>query len=428
MSVFSALYTGVTGMTALGKNMEVLGNNIANVNTIGYKGSRMEFSDLLYQSINSTSGRQQVGRGVRMEAIQGLFHQGSFESTPIVTDVAINGNGYFVLSNGQKDYFTRNGQFRIDTEGDLVNSMGLNVNGLTFGLDGEVMGDRGPINLSSITSPPNPTGDGTDEGSGISLNINLHPTEANPETDGIMEFDITDPNDTSNFSTAVTLYDSLGGAHTSLVYFNKTGENQWEWHALVDGSEITDGTTGEFVEAANGTLTFDATGNLTTQTTENSEFNFVGGAQQGQTIGFDFTGSTQTYASSVTNFFTQDGFPPGNLTAIDIDQDGIITGVFSNGLSRDVAQLSVASFPAEHGLERKGNNLFTQTAESGQAIYATANVGTHGSISGSTLELSNVELTEQFVKLITTQRGFQANTKVVTTGDEMLETVIQMKR
>jgi len=427
MSIISALYSGVSGMAAMGKALQVTSNNIANVNTVGFKESRSQFADLLAQAINTPAGKKQVGRGVRVESVEGLFHQGSFESTPIVTDVALNGSGYFVVTDGSQEYFTRAGQFRINKDGELINALGMNVSGYNILPTGQMSSDRGPIDLSSVTSAPNPTGDGVAQGSGVRLNVNLHPTEADLGANGIKTFDLADPSGTSNFSTAVTIYDSLGAPHTCTIYFNKTADNQWDWHGLVDGGEVTGGTSGTMNEAASGSLQFDVNGQLTNQTSTSS-FDFVGGAAQGQVIGFDFGTSTQLATPSVTNSITQDGYAAGALQAIDIGRDGTITGVFNNGQARPLARLTVASFAAESNLFRVGNSLFIGTQESGQPVYSTANTGTNGTIASSTLELSNVDLTEQFVQLITTQRSFQANTKVVTTGDEMLETVIGLKR
>ncbi|MFP4379655.1 MAG: flagellar hook protein FlgE [Candidatus Sumerlaeia bacterium] len=422
MSIVSALYAGVTGMFAMSKSMQVTGNNIANINTVGFKGSRASFADLLSASINTPSGKQQVGRGVRTVAIENLFHQGSFESTPVVTDVALNGDGYFVLTTEFETFYTRAGEFRIDKDGNLVNALGMFVNGYEFQPNGELDGDMVPISLSSETSPPNATGDGTEEGTGMFLNINLN-SEA-----PIRAFDPDDPGGSSNFATAVTLYDSLGAPHTATLYFNKTADNEWEWRAMVDGGEITGGTEGTLVEGATGTLSFDANGNLTNQTVDASDFDFVNGAEQNQVVGWDFTGSTQVDSESVTNSITQDGFPPGSLQAIDIDREGVITGIFSNGLARPLYQFAVASFAAETELFREGNSLFIETAKAGQPVYSTPNAGTNGTIAASTLELSNVDLTEEFVDMITTQRAFQANSKTIMTSDQMLETVINMKR
>jgi len=429
MSIISALYAGASGLAALSKSIQVVGNNIANISTVGFKGSRAEFADLLSQSLNTPAGKKQVGRGVRVEAVQGLFHQGSFESTPVVTDVAMNGSGYFVLRDSAiaptETFFTRAGQFRVDRDGYLVNALGMVVDGYLFDRAGLPTGNRGAINLSSTTAAPNRTGDGTVAGTGILINLNLDARQTVP----VLPFDVNDPSGTSNFSSSVTVYDSLGAPHTVILYFNKTADNAWDWHGLVDGGEIVGGTAGTFEQEASGSLTFDTNGALLTATTApGSLFDFTGGAALGQIIGFDFNGTSQVATASVVNSLTQDGYGPGALQAIDIDREGIITGVFSNGRARPLAQLTIASFPAEANLLRVGNNLFSESVESGQAIYSVANAGTNGTVAASTLELSNVDLSTEFIRLITDERAFQANTKIITAGDQMLETVINMKR
>ncbi len=435
MSVTSALFAGATGVSAMSKSMQVISNNIANINTVGFKGSRAEFADLLSQAINTPGGKKQIGRGVRVQSIQNLFHQGSFETTPVVTDVAINGSGYFKLVTPEQDiFYSRAGQFRIDKEGNLVNSLGMYVQGYEYDNAGNQTQNIANINLSSATAPPNPTGDGVADGSGIFMNINFDATGE------INTFNIADPVGTSNYSTAVTVYDSIGVPHTVTMYFNRTTianegpapvptDSTWQWHAVVDGAELQGGTAGVLQERASGTMVFDTSGQMTSYTTTASDFDFAGGAAQNQTIGFDFTGSSQVGLDpSVTNTITQDGYSSGFLQSIDISRDGVITGVFSNGIARDVARFALATFPAETELFRTGDSLFIETPESGQANLGEANLGRNGSIAASTLELSNVDLTRQFIGMITTQRSFQANTKIISTGDEMLETVINMKR
>jgi flagellar hook protein FlgE len=432
MSVTSALFAGATGVSAMSKSMQVVSNNIANINTVGFKGSRTEFADLLSQAINTPGGKKQIGRGVRVQSIQGMFHQGSFETTPVVTDVAINGSGYFKLITDEQDiFYSRAGQFRIDKEGNLVNSLGMNVQGYIYDNAGNQTQDIDNINLTSATAPPNPTGDGVADDSGIFMNINFDATGE------INTFNLANPEGTSNYSTAVTVYDSIGVPHTVTMYFNRTTianqggatNSTWEWHGVVDGAELQGGTPGVLEEEASGTMVFDTSGQMTSYTTTASNFNFAGGAAQNQTIGFDFTGSSQVGLDpSVTNSITQDGYSSGFLQSIDISRDGVITGVFSNGIARDLARFALATFPAETELFRTGDSLFIETPESGQANLGEANLGRNGSIAASTLELSNVDLTRQFISMITTQRSFQANTKIISTGDEMLETVINMKR
>lgn len=441
MSVTSSMYAAASGISAMSKALQVIGNNIANVGTIGFKGSRAEFADLLSQSINTSSGRNQLGRGVRLDSVQTLFNQGAFENTSVVTDVAISGPGFFQLTNDAGGtFYSRAGEFTINKDGYLVNPQGLFVSGYQYDANGNATTTIGKINLSTATAPPNPTGSGATVGTGVQINMNLSALSGMDATTGAFTpkvFSLADPSGTSDFSTPVTLYDSLGVGHTSVVYFNRTSaagvggatSSDWQWHATVGGAEIVGGTAGTPSEPASGTLSFDTSGALTAQTTTGSSFSFTGGAAAGQSIGFDFTGATQvgTGASS-TNSINQDGYAAGALESIGIDGDGVITGIFSNGVSRNLSRLALGTFASETGLFGTGNNLFVETPASGQAVVGAANTGGKGSVAASTLEQSNVDLSEQFINLITTQRAYQANSKVITTSDTMLETVINMIR
>ncbi|HBF34951.1 TPA: flagellar hook protein FlgE [Candidatus Sumerlaeota bacterium] len=420
MSITSALYASISGLQAMSKNMQVISNDIANVNTVGYKSSRSEFADLLSMSINTPGGSSQLGRGVRLESVQTILTQGSFESTSVETDCAINGTGWFVVSDGTADYYTRAGAFTIDSDGYLVNSSGLYVQGYTYDSTGTTLSSAmGNIALTSSTSPANPT-------TTITADVNL---DSDSEVLSATGFDITDADATSNFSTTVTLYDSLGAEHTATVYFTKTADNEWSYNVAVDGGDLAGGTSGTAQVCETGTLSFNSDGTLASQTTTSSTgYSFTNGATASQAVTFDFSGSTQTSSDSAATSITQDGYASGTLTAIDIDTSGNIVGTFSNGVTRNVAALTVASFASEAGLDSVGSNLYISTPDSGEAVYGTADTGSLGTVASCTLELSNVDLTEELTEMITTQRAYQSDAKVVTTGDEMLQTVIEMKR
>ena len=433
MSITTALYTGISGLQSMGNSLQVTGHNIANVNTVGFKSSRAEFSDLLSQTINVGGQTAQLGRGVQLESVARSFAQGSFMNTDSVTDMAINGRGFFILSDGIQSYYTRAGNFHTNSAGNLVNPDGLGLQGFLFDATGAPTGARGTINLSNLTTPPKATGDGTVAGSGVIVSANLSADAA------AMTFDVADPLNTSDYSTSLTVYDSLGSAHNIIVYFNKTADNAWDWHALVDGGEIVGGTAGTPVECASGSLAFNSSGALQTETTTSSSFSFTGGAAASQVIGFDFgdsiddggigLGATTQFAGNfVTNYLTQDGFSTGNLQAISVDRDGMVTGIFTNGRRQIVAQLALANFQNEGGLFATGSNLFMDTVESGQPTISAPNVGAVGEINGNTLELSNVDLANEFVAMITNQRAFQANSRTITTGNEMLQEVVNLVR
>lgn len=434
MSIVSTMYTGASGLQTLSSAIEVISNNIANINTIGFKGSRAEFADLISQSF-SGGGGSQIGRGVSLDAVSGSFSQGSFQNTSIGTDLAISGDGFFIVSDGVADYYTRAGDFRLNENGLLVNPDGLFVQGYQYDADGNNLGSVGTINLSNISSAPKATGDGTTADSGVYIAANL---DSGAEILGA--FDLTNPIDTSNFSTTISVYDSLGNDHSITIYFRKSADNSWEWHAAADGGEITGGTPGVLEEGASGTITFTENGELDTEITTASDWDFAGGAAPNQSIGFDFGdsittdsgtglgGTTQFAGSSVVNYQTQDGYETGTLQAIQIDTEGVISGIFSNGRTRDIAQISLATFQNNNGLYRVGSNMFISTSQSGIAAISPPGTGSAGSIASSTLELSNVDLTNEFVNLITTQRGFQAASRVITTSDVLLNEVVNLGR
>lgn len=450
MTIVGALYAGVAGLGVTGEAIQIIGDNIANINTVGFKASRADFSDLLSQTLTGSALNSQIGRGVMLGSISNLFSQGSFQSSSIGTDMAINGDGFFAMTDGSGTFYTRAGQFRLNNQGELVNAGGLKVIGYQYDNEGQNTGITGAINLSSLTTPPNPTGDGVVPGSGITLHCNLN---ANAETPA-GAWDKDNAALTSNFSTSITTYDSLGGAHDVTVYYRKEAatagppaiaENSWSWHAVIDGSEINGGTAGVNQERANGMLVFTSTGALDREIAMPagpiaSDWDFVGGCDQNQVIGFDFgdsittdggtglAGSTQFSGDSFTNYQTQDGFSSGNLRGINVDTSGTITGIFSNGRTRDVGKLAIATFPTTSGLYKIGSNLLIQTNASGAPTLSEPGVGSAGKLAASTLELSNVDLASEFVNLINYQRAYQADSKIISTGDQLLQQVVNIIR
>lgn len=413
MSITSALYTGISGLNANGEAMSVIGNNISNVNTTGFKQSRMLFSDVLSSTI---SGGSQIGRGVQIQTVENQFTQGSFESTENSTDLAIQGDSFFVVQNGNGRYYTRAGAFNFDKDDILVNPDKLQVMG--YGIipgTGQADGVLKAIDLTSFsTTPPKMT-------STVDMVVNLDSTQTTPA----LAWDPTNPVATSNFSTSLSLYDSQGNAHTATVYFRKSAANAWDWHAI-----IPDATAGSPVD---GTLTFDATGALTAQTPLASaaqNVTFAGGVTAPQPVLFNLgVGATTQYASpSIVSSQTQDGYYQGTLTKVTIDDKGYVNGVYSNGQLQKLYQVALAKFSSAQGLSKSGGTLFEETLASGQPIFSSASTPGVGKVLANSLEQSNVDMAAQFVKMITTQRGYSANSKTITTSDEMLQEVLNLKR
>ena len=423
--MLSSLWTGISGLDANGAAMGIIGNNIANVNTIGFKGSTAAFSDILSQTLTGTNGTNQIGRGVKLDAVQTQFLQGSFETTGNATDMAIDGNGFFIVrkpDGGQ--YYTRAGQFIIDDDGYLVNPDNLVVQGYAIDANGDVATKLSDINLSKSISNPKIT-------SKVNLSVNLDATSQVPTT----AWNLANlSSDMYNYTTSVTVYDSLGGAHPVSIYFVKTGANAWTAHYV-----YTD-NTGAQQEAGTQDLSFGTDGSLTTDNEAPINFaNLADGATTPQPITFDYgdgtagggTGldqTTQFSSPSVTNLVNQDGYQSGSLLSVTVDLDGVITGLFSNGQTRQIAQMALADFASPWGLTKMGGNLYAESHASGQPVINKPGTGGVGTIHSNALEQSNVDLAAEFVKLITTQRGFQANSKIITTSDEMLADVVNLKR
>jgi flagellar hook protein FlgE len=413
----SALYTGVSGLQTYGDAMQVVGDNIANINTTAYKSSRANFSELLGQSISGGSSYGQVGQGVTTSDVTTSFASGSFKTTDNVTDMAINGNGLFVVENAATGatYYTRDGSFSFNSSGQLVTDEGYVVMGYDYDATGATLSSTlSALAVDTASTAPSAT-------QNIDLTLNLDSSTAiNSST-----FNVLDPSGTSDYSTSASVYDANGNSHDIGVYFTKTADNTWNWNAVVDGGDVTGGTAGTDVLGGSGTLTFDASGNLTTAVTGTApSFNFLGTAQ---TINFNVGDSSTQYAdSNSVSSESQDGYASGTLSSISVGTDGTISGVYSNGKTLALGKVAVATFANYEGLGNNGSGLYSATTDSGVATVNTAGNGSAGSISDYSLEESNVDLSTEFVNLIAYQNGYEANSKIITTGNSMLTTLINM--
>jgi flagellar hook protein FlgE len=425
MSILNTLYIGVNGMNAHGEAMGTVGDNIANTSTIGFKRSRANFQDMLGGEL----GGARLGGGVRLGANQTMWQQGAIQQTGNPLDVAINGGGTFVVKGNHQgvegEYYTRDGRFAMDKSGYVVTQNGMRVQGYTLASDGTRSTNMGDLPLAARQSPPVPT-------STASMTLNLDANGAVPAA-----FDPANPLTTSNYATSMTVYDSLGKSHNVDVYFRNQGGGNWEFHAMVDGGEVTGGTAGTPVEIGTGTMSFDTDGKLQSQTATSSA-SFLN-ATPNQAIALSFgddiasggtglKGTTQFASTSVVTARDIDGHSSGNLIDIAIAEDGTITGKFDNGDSIDLAKLAIADFANQEGLERLGDNVYGATRESGDALVDVSGVGARGGMISGALESSNVDLGTELVTLIAYQRAFQANAKTVTTADEMLLEVTNLKR
>ncbi len=502
-----SMFAGVSGLRNHQTRMDVIGNNIANVNTVGYKTSRVTFQDALYQTLRGATAPQgnrggmnpqQVGLGVTLSSIDVIHTPGNLQTTGVSTDLAIQGNGFFVFADGNQQYFSRAGNLTMDTSGRLVASNGLQIQGWEVLSDGSLSGQLKGITLPiNTTIAPKATTEirytanfdagltrsliyepiivGT-PGNSVELSVTLTPGTAtnqwnieietdtgavvytgtitldhtgkvdaitNPGgtftvtlSDGTdIDFDIPNVGDKPNFicssatetytlagkftafTSSTEVFDSRGTAHILTTTFTKIDDHTWHW--------ITTSDSGLVLSNNSGTLSFDVHGNLV---------NSSGGPITFTPPGADSMSITPVF-SSITHYdgetsivWAQNGYEMGYLDSFKIDSAGKIIGVFTNGLTKDIAQIAIATFNNPAGLEKVGETMFVKSNNSGEPAFHTSGVGGSGRVTPGALEMSNVDLSQEFTDMIITQRGFQANSRIITTSDEMLQELVNLKR
>lgn len=478
-----SLYSGVSGLKNHQTRMDVVGNNISNVNTTGFKSSRVTFSDTLSQTLSGASAPtenrggtnpKQIGLGSATSAIDTLFTDGSVQSTGVNTDLCLSGNGLFIVKDGNLSYYTRNGNFKFDKEGYYVNSDGLKVQGWSATTPGEAISTNGQPSeicipagktmaasatkvatfsknldaaepmIASMTATyadgttaaiPAGTATAVEVGKAFggkvvsSLTLKMTDGTTTTETSGAFKLGNSKPK-----TTIATIYDSLGNAHNVTIYMTKTDVssttgNKWTISLNPAGGgaqdiKESDGSTTK-VQMTDAILEFDVNGGLKTGS-GSAKLTLDNGAGTGQTVNLTFDDVTQ-YAGSSTAFATTDGNAAGTLKSVSIDSSGVITGTYTNGLNVQEAQVAIAQFNNASGLTKTGNSLYTESNNSG-----TPNIGTISdlgcTVTPSSLEMSNVDMASELTDMIVTQRGYQSNSKIITVSDELLETLINMKR
>jgi flagellar hook protein FlgE len=441
MSIYGALFSGVSGLNAQSNALGIISDNISNVNTVGYKGSKAAFSTLVTQSASETA---YAPGGVQPRPLQGIDQQGLLQGSTNATDLAISGNGFFLVNEsanpdvGDDFMFTRAGEFRADKEGNLVNTAGLYLRGWPLDDDGnlpaaqQAISSTETVNISNLSGLPRATSE-------LELGANLPSGAANGES----------------VTSTAQVFDALGNPHDLTFTFTKTAAGEWEFTVdSPDAAAITAvadngaGTNLNDITSATGTavpLQFDGTGapdagvaatveNLIPQITIDWD-NAAGNNAENNVIdlnlgaGGEFSGLTN-FATDFTGFteLDQNGLQFGHFTGVQVDQDGVVTAVFDNGRRKDIYQLPVAMFNNPNGLEARSGNAFLQTNKSGDFLLSRAGVGGAGAIAPSSLEASTVDLGTEFTNMITTQRAYSASTKVITTSDEMLQELTQAIR
>jgi flagellar hook protein FlgE len=402
---------GISGLAVSAANLDVIGNNIANSGTVGYKSAAATFQDIYAGS--------RVGLGASVAGVVQNFGQGVTQTSSRPLDIAIlNGDGFFRLSSPSGEImYSRNGQFTRDKDGYIVNGSGLRLTGYGVnaagGLDG---GTPTAIQVPFSTMNPNAT---TSVKAEFNLDSRLNPPTKTP-------FNAAD-SETYSYSNSIgPIYDSLGNPHEVAGYFVKTGANTWAVYGTADGAQLNAGPP----VTPLATLTFDTNGNMTAPaggTFTLPTLNFPNGsAALNATV--DFSGTTQFGNANDMRKLTQDGYTSGNMTSFSINPDGTITGKFSNEQSRLMGQVVLSTFANPNGLEPQGNNVWSETAASGQALTGTPGEGSkQGSLEAGALESSNVDLTSELVNLIVAQRNYQANAQTVKTQDQVLQTLMNIR-
>lgn len=403
----SSLWIGATGMTAVDKQLDVIGNNLANSSTVGYKASNTQFSSMLSQTLSGGSGNMQVGQGVSLSAINTDFSQGSFQTTSSVTDMAIDGEGLFITKDIDSGltYYTRNGAFTIDEDGYLMNSDGYRVQGNMFASGSEVY-NLGDINLEGIQSQPMTT-------TTVQVGANLNNQAATGDV----------------FSVSQTTYGNDGAEYTMTINYTKTA-NPREWSIAGTLEDVNGNITNA---AAIATLvTFNTSGVVQTPAA-NVPFTFAGAnIGTGGVINWDVTtagvAKLTGYASdSAVTSVKCNGYPAGSLNSISIGADGVITGAFSNGQTQNMARIMIADFANYGGLSKVGT-YFVETDKSGSPLINNPGAGSLGNIQASSLEVSNTDVAAEFINMITAQRAYQACAKVVTTANDLLTVLMNIKQ
>ncbi len=435
-----SMFSGVSGLRAHQTRMDVIGNNVANVNTVGFKSGRVTFSEIFSQTLqgasapDSATGRggtnpMQIGLGLGVGSVDTLTTRGSLQRTDNPTDMSIEGDGFFICKGGSADTFkfTRAGNFGIDKLGNLVTGGGLNVYGwqaLKTDGSGEFDTEKPiePINLYS-DSYRNKRIIAAKATSKAELSGNLNAS---------MKVDTTTPPASENtFTIPMTIYDKLGNDYKVNVVFNKESMTStapitttWTW------TISTDATIGSGATAATGTITFDSEGMLTTTSAKSANITFtpVNAGTDSFDVNIDFSKITSFASDNSVKPKSVDGYPSGNLVSFSVGSDGILTGIYDNGQQQSLGLMALSGFENPAGLLKIGDNMYIPTTNSGDYKAVKAGSNGVGKLNPGTLEMSNVDLSKEFTDMIITQRGFQANSRIITTSDEMLQELVNLKR
>ena len=402
--------TALSGIQAASNDLGIIGNNIANSATTGFKSARAEFADV-YASSNAAATTA-IGQGVRMQTAAQQFSQGGINFTDNPLDMAISGEGFFQLEANGSQIYSRSGAFKLDSNGYVVNNEGYSLMAREADINGAITGAITPLQLNNAYLNANPTG-------ALSGGINFDAREA--ETDSSWALLAGVPATAGyNSSTTTTIYDSLGNDHTISMYFSKldpvTNPNEWNVRTLIDGT-LEDTTP----------VTFNSDGSFNAPATIPITWNPGGGATAAQAFDIDLSSSTQYGSNFAVNTLSQDGYTAGQLLGVDVDDSGVVFARYSNGQSQVTAQVVLANFANKQGLKPIGDTSWVETFSSGSPVVSEPGTAGLGLVQSNALEDSNVDLTEQLVRMIEAQRNFQANAQTIQAEDTITQTIINLR-
>ena len=415
----------LSGLNVASKNLDVIGNNVANSSTVGFKSGEAQFADVFAASL-AGAGASPIGLGAKLAGVAQQFTQGNITATNNPLDMAINGSGFFIVSPAgtTTPYYSRNGQFSLDKDSYIVNSEGYRVQGYQVDSSGVVQpGTAGDLLVSKATIAAVATG-ASSTATGVLANVNLNAGDPSIAS----AFNYQDPT-TYNHSTALSLFDSQGNAHTYTMYFQKAAANSWKVYATVSnpaGASTPLTNLGQV-----DTLAFSTTGALVppaiaAATVTSAQLGY-GGTVNNLGFNLNFSGSTQYGSAFAVNSLSQDGYSSGQLAGFTVNSDGIIKGAYTNGQTKNLGQFALANFANPQGLQAQGNNMWAASSSSGVALNNQPGTGGNGVIQSSATEDSNVDLTGELVNMITAQRVYQANAQTIKTEDAIMQTLVNLR-
>jgi len=412
---------GLSGLNASSKNLEVIGNNVANANTVGAKSSRAEFGDMYASALSANN----IGIGVNLQAVTQQFTQGNITTTSSPLDIAINGNGFFEVTNGNQTLYTRNGQFQADKDGFITTAAGLKLVGYPASADGTIQpGAATALQLPTAGVDPQAT-------TKITAEMNLDSRKATTLPATTPQIDFSDAK-TYNDATSVTVYDAKGQDVALTYYFQKSATDTWNVYATANGTSVNADASGNPLPVTS--ISFPSNGGTPTSPTGPVTLNIPTSTNAAGAstlaingIALDLTGATQFGSAFGVTSIAQDGYAAGQLTSVTIENSGVVTATYSNGQSKPAGQLELATFRNPQGLSPQGGNLWARSFASGDPTVGTPSSGNFGKLQAGALEESNVDLTGELVNMITAQRVYQANAQTIKTQDQVLQTLVNLR-